>query len=79
MNEPDLFDALRARGIDAADPGIRAGVRIMGAHVDAVRERAGTHAARRCMQAMHEALAYQLAHPDVDDMSTFEAYFDEEE
>lgn len=79
MNEPDLFDALRERGIDAADPEVRAGIRVMVAHIDGVRERAGTHAARRCLRAMHEALAYQLAHPDVDDMSTFEAAYDEEE
>lgn len=79
MNEPDIFDALRERGIDAADPDIRAGVRIMLAHLDTVRDRDGIHAARRCLHAMHEALAYQLAHPDVDDMSTFEASFDEEE
>lgn len=79
MNEPDMFDALRQRGIDAADPEIRASVRVVVAHVDAVRDRIGTHGARRCMRAMHEALAYQLAHPDVGDMSTFEAAYEDEE
>lgn len=78
MNEPDLFDALRARGIDAADPEIRAAVRVVTTHVDTVREDRGTHAARRCMRAMHAVLDYQLAHPDVDDMSTFEADLDDE-
>ncbi len=74
-----MTDALRERGIAAAVPEVRAGIRVMVAHIDAVRERAGTHAARRCLRAMHEALTYQLAHPDVDDMSTFEAAYDEEE
>lgn len=79
MNEPDLFDALRDRGIDAADPQIRTAVRVITSHVDAVRADEGTHAARRCMRAMHAALDYQLAHPDVDDMSTFEADLDDED
>ncbi len=79
MDEPHLFDALRAEGVDADDPEIRAAVRLATGHVDDVRRRLGTHRARRCMEAMHAALAYQLQHPDVEDMSSFESSYDEEE
>lgn len=79
MNEPNLFDALRADGVDADDREIRAAVRVVAGYVDEVRHRLGTHRARRCMEAMYVALAYQLQHPDVGDMSGFEAAYDEEE
>lgn len=79
MSEPDLFDALRAAGVDADDREIRAAVRVVTGHVDEVRRRDGIHRARRCMEAMHATLAYQLRHPDVADMGSFEAAYDEEE
>ncbi len=81
MNEPDIFDALRRQGIDADDPEIRAAIRLVLEYIQDVRERSGPHAARRCMEAMHQALAYQLQHPDVgeDEMSRFEAEFDDED
>lgn len=79
MNEPNLFAALRAVGVDADDPEIRTAVRAISVHVDAVRQREGVHRARRCMEAMHAMLAYQLQHPDVDDMSSFEAAYDQDD
>jgi hypothetical protein len=78
VNEPDLFAALRDEGIDADDHEIRAAVRAVLRHVDDVHRRRGTHEARRCMEAMHEALALRLRHPDVADMSSFEASYDED-
>jgi len=78
LNEPDLFDALRRTGIDADDHEVRAAIRVVTAYLDEVRQRLGTHAARRCMEALHAALDYQLQHPDVGDMSSFEADFDEQ-
>lgn len=79
MNESELFDALRSRGIDADDPQIREAVRVVLAHVDGVRDRDGAPASRRCMEAIRVALGYELQHPDVGDMSSFEADWDEEE
>ena len=79
MDESQLFESLRTRGIDADDPEIRAAVRTVTAHVADVARRHDPHHARRCMEAMQAALAYQLAHPDVGDMSSFEAAYDEDE
>ncbi len=79
MSEADVFEALRSAGIDADDPEVRAAVRAVLDHAADVRARVGTHPARRCMEAMHAALAYQLQHPDVGDMSSFEADFGEDE
>lgn len=76
MNEPDLFDALRAEGIDADDPEVRAAVRAVSGYSNDAMTRLGTHRGRRCMEAMHAALTYALQHPDVGDMSSFEADFD---
>jgi len=78
MNEPDLFDALREQGIDANDAEVRAAIRATRSHVSGVRDRLGGHRARRCMEAMHAALAYELRHPDVGDMSSFEESYDDE-
>lgn len=78
MEEPDVFDALRSRGVDADNPEVRAAVRLVLTHIDEVRKRAGPQSARRCMDAMRHALAYELQHPDVGDMSGFEAEFDDE-
>jgi hypothetical protein len=78
MNEPDLFDALREQGIDADDDEIRAAIRTTLAHVSGVRDRLGTHHARRCMEAVNAALSYELRHPDVGDMSSFEESYDDE-
>lgn len=78
MKEPDLFEALRAQGIDADDGEVRAAVRATLSHVAGVRDRLGSHRARRCMEAMHAALAYELRHPDVGDMSSFEESYDDE-
>lgn len=78
MNEPALFEALRDAGIDADDPQIRAAIRVVFSHVADLQRDHGTHAARRCMEAMQAALAYQLQHPDVGDMSSFEAAYDDE-
>lgn len=79
MSEPDLFAALRAQGIDSGDAEIRAAIRAVSNHADEVRARRGPHVARRCMEAMEGALTYLLGHPPVDDMSSFEAAYDEEE
>ena len=76
MEEAELWNALRDRGVDADDPDIRAVVRQALAAIDEVRERSGGHAARRCAKAMHEALDYELSHPDTSDMSSFEDEFD---
>jgi len=76
MERSDLWDALRARGVDADDPEIRATVRTTLDAVEDVRQRLGHHHARRCMEAMHRALAYELEHPDTDDMSRFEDEFE---
>lgn len=77
MTESELFDALRERGVDADDPDVRAAVRAVVANVREVKGRAGPHAARRCMEAMQEALFFWLQHPDVEDMSSFEREFDD--
>lgn len=78
MDEPELWDALRAEGVNADDPEIRATVRSVLATIDAVEERSGGHAARRCMESVHAALTYVLRHPDTKDMSSFEQEFGEE-
>lgn len=78
MNEPNIFDAIRGDGIDADDPHVREAVRVALDHVQGVRARAGDDVARLCMRAMSRALTYQLKHPDVRDMSGFEADFDDE-
>lgn len=72
VDEPGLFDALRAAGVDADDPRIREGVRRVLDHVRGVREREGPHVARRVMVAMCAAMEHDLRHPDVSDMSSFE-------
>lgn len=77
MSEADVFDALRRAGIDADDPQIRTAVRAVLEHVEGIRQDAGRHRARRSMEAMRAALDYQLQHPDVADMSSFEADFDD--
>ncbi len=79
MDEVDLFRALRAEGVDADDPEIRTAVRLVSAHVEEVEQRHDAHRARRCMEAMRLALDYRLQHPDVEDMSSFEASYDEDE
>ena len=78
MNEPALFEALRDGGIDADDPQVRAAVRVVLSHVADLQRAHGDPPARRCMEAMQAALAYQLQHPDVGDMSRFEAAYDDE-
>jgi hypothetical protein len=77
VDEPEIFDALRSRGVDADDPEIRAAVRTVLTHIDEVRERSGRHRARRHMEAMLHTVRYVLEHPDVGDMSSFEAEFRE--
>lgn len=79
VKETELFQALRAQGVDADDPQIRAAVRLVVAHVDDVATRHGSHTARRCTEAMDAALVQLLRHPDVEDMSSFEAAYDDEE
>lgn len=79
MEEPDIFDAVRRQGIDADDPEVRSAVRVVLEHMDSVRERAGDSTERLCMRAVVAALTFQLQHPDVDDMSTFEADLDSED
>ena len=76
MNDPDIFDAIRGEGIDADDPRVRKAVRVVFDHIKDVRASEGDEVARLCMRAMSRALAYQLQHPDVGDMSGFEADFD---
>ena len=76
MERSDLWDALRARGVDADDPEIRATVRTTLDAVEDVRQRLGYPHARRCTEAMHRALAYELAYPDTHDMSRFEDEFE---
>lgn len=76
MSEPDLFDELRGRGIDADDPEIRAAVRVAMGHLAAVRAASGDEASQRCLEAMHAALAHAWTHPATDDMTSFEDDFD---
>ncbi|MCC5949328.1 MAG: hypothetical protein JJT89_12835 [Nitriliruptoraceae bacterium] len=72
MDGPDLWDALRAEGVDADDVQIRTVVRVAFAGIQAVRAESGEAAARRAAQAVQAALAYQLRRPDTEDMSSFE-------
>lgn len=72
MDGPDLWDALRERGLDADDPDVRAAVRATLESIERVHERSGAPAARRCVHAMRAALDYHLRHPDTGDMSSFE-------
>jgi len=72
MDGPDLWEALRQRGLEADDPDVRAAVRAALESVERVGARSGEAAARRCAQAIQAALAYQLRHPDTEDMSSFE-------
>lgn len=72
MDGPDLWEALRQKGLDADDPDVRAAVRAALESIERVRERSGEQAAWRCAQAIQAALAYQLRHPDTGDMSSFE-------
>ncbi len=74
--QPDLWNALRAHGIDADDPQIREAVRATLATITDVEQHSGRYVARRCAEAIHQALAYQLQHPDTDDMSRFEDEWD---
>lgn len=78
MNEPDLFDALRSKGVDADDPVLRAAVREVVSHLDGVKRDHGPVMERRCMEGMAAALAFMLAHPDVGHMESFEAQFDDD-
>lgn len=78
MDEPEMFNALRAEGIDADRREIREAVRESLTLVDAIEQRTNTHTARLCMAAMRAALRYRLLHPDIDDMSGFESEFDDE-
>ncbi len=78
MERSELWDALRAGGVDADDPEIRATVRTTLDAVDDVGRRVGFHHARRCLEAMHLALAYELEHPDTDDMTRFEDEFEDD-
>jgi hypothetical protein len=77
MEQPDLWDALRDQGINADKPEIRAAVRASLEIIEDVRQREGPHTARRCAEAMHQALSYELRHPDTRDMSRFENEFDD--
>jgi hypothetical protein len=79
VDEPDLWEALRERGIAADDAEIRASVRATLDLVHDVRGRHGHHHARRCAEAMSAALAYALQHPDTSDMTSFEEEFDDPE
>ena len=72
MDGPDLWEALRQRGIDADDPEVRAAVRAALESIESIGTRSGEQAARRCARAIQAALAYQLRHPDTQDMSSFE-------
>ena len=72
MDGPDLWEALRQRGLDADDPDVRAAVRAALESIQSISTRSGEQAARRCAQAIQAALAYQLRHPDTQDMSPFE-------
>jgi hypothetical protein len=78
MEGPDLWGALRESGVDADDPDVRAAVRAALQSIERVRERSGVPAARHCAQAIQAALAYQLRHPDTEDMSSFEDDYREE-
>jgi hypothetical protein len=78
VDETALWDALRERGVDADDPDIRAAVREALTTIDEVERRAGRYVARRCAEAMHEALQFELSHPDTRDMSRFEGEFDDD-
>jgi hypothetical protein len=73
MDGPDLWEALRQRGLDADDPDVRAAVRTALKSIESISARSGEQTARRCAQAIQAALAYQLRHPDTQDMSSFEA------
>lgn len=75
MNEPDLFDALRAAGIDADRAEIRAAVRMLVEHIEMLRADSDPYVARACMEAMNVALRHLLSHPEVTDMSSFENDF----
>jgi hypothetical protein len=79
VNEPELFNVLRDRGVDADDPDIRAAVRHVFTFIREARQRGGPEVARRCMEGMREALTCQLEHPDVADMTSFEAEFGDDE
>ncbi len=79
MDSPKLWDALRAQGIDADEPEVRTAVRACLRSLDAVQARADEHAARRCREAVHAALAYELRHPPTGDMTSFEDEFNEED
>lgn len=78
MDEPEMFNTLRAEGVDADQPEIREAVRGTLDLVDRLEERTDVHTARQCMTAMRAALKYRLLHPDIDDMSNFESEFDVE-
>ena len=72
MDGPDLWEALRQRGLDADDRDVRVAVRAALESIERVGERSGEAAARRCAQGVQAAMAYQLRHPDTGDMSSFE-------
>lgn len=76
IDEADVFDALRRDGIDADLPEVRAAVRVVIQHVEAVRGDQDPYAARRCMEAMAATLRFLLTHPEVTDMARFEEVFD---
>lgn len=76
---PDLWTALRERGIDADDHEIRAAVRAVLATIADVEQRHDAYVARRCARAAHLALSYHLQHPATGDMSLFEDEFGEDE
>lgn len=78
FDEPEMFDVLRAQGIDADDPLIRGAVRSVLASVEEIEEREGVHRARRCMEAIRAALNHRLQRPDITDLSSFEDDFHEE-
>lgn len=74
---PDLWTALRQRGIDADDPDIRAAVRGVLQVIDDIGARTDHYRARRCAEAIQAAVSYQLEHPATGDMSSFEGEFDD--
>lgn len=75
MENPGLWDQLRAMGIDADDPQIRTVVRTCLEEIERVRQGHGLPAARRSMEAIHAAMTHELQHPGTDDMSGFEDQF----
>lgn len=79
MDEPTMFNVLRANGIDADRSEIREAVRSVLALVEGIEQGTDEHTARLCMTAMRAALRYRLLHPNIDDMSLFESDLEQTE